>query len=81
MLRPLERKLNVTALEPTEFYKMKYNLPREEKPKEVVGLAPILRYDCSAQWHCCGCRYSRHGTDIPFRCRKQTFPIMCFLRK
>jgi Tol biopolymer transport system component len=40
MLRPLERKLNVTALEPTEFYKMKYNLPREEKPKEVVAPAP-----------------------------------------
>jgi sugar lactone lactonase YvrE len=40
MLRPLERKLNVAVLEPTEFYKMKYNLPREEKPKEVVGLAP-----------------------------------------
>jgi Tol biopolymer transport system component len=39
MLRPLERKLNVTALEPTEFYKMKYNLPREEKPKEVVALS------------------------------------------
>lgn len=40
MLRPLERKLNVTALEPTEFYKMKYKLPREEKPKEVVTLTP-----------------------------------------
>jgi Tol biopolymer transport system component len=40
MLRPLERKLNVTALEPTEYYKMKYNLPREEKPKEVVALPP-----------------------------------------
>jgi Tol biopolymer transport system component len=40
MLRPLERKLNVTSLEPTEFYKMKYKLPREEKPKEVVALAP-----------------------------------------
>jgi len=40
MLRPLERKLNVTALEPTEFYKMKYNLPRNEKPKEVVALTP-----------------------------------------
>ena len=40
MLRPLERKLNVTALEPTEFYKMKYNLPREEKPKELVALTP-----------------------------------------
>jgi hypothetical protein len=40
MLRPLDRKLNVSSLEPTEYYKMKYNLPREEKPKEVVALAP-----------------------------------------
>ncbi len=40
MLRPLERKLNVTSLEPTEFYKMKYQLPREEKPKEVVSFTP-----------------------------------------
>jgi hypothetical protein len=40
MLRPLERKLNVSSLEPTEYYKMKYKLPREEKPKEVVALAP-----------------------------------------
>ena len=40
MLRPLERKLNVPSLEPTEFYKMKYKLPREEKPKEIVFLAP-----------------------------------------
>jgi Tol biopolymer transport system component len=40
MLRPLERKLNVPSLEPTEFYKMKYNLPREEKPKEVIASAP-----------------------------------------
>ena len=36
MLRPLERKLSVTSLEPTEFYKMKYQLPRSEKPKEVI---------------------------------------------
>jgi Tol biopolymer transport system component len=40
MLRPLERKLNVGMLEPTEFYKMKYNLPREEKPKEVIAITP-----------------------------------------
>jgi Tol biopolymer transport system component len=40
MLRPLDRKLNVTSLEPTEFYKMKYHLPREEKPKEVVPALP-----------------------------------------
>jgi len=37
MLRPLERKLNVSSLEPTEYYKMKYKLPRQEKPKEVVA--------------------------------------------
>ncbi|RPI04523.1 MAG: biopolymer transporter Tol, partial [Ignavibacteriae bacterium] len=36
MLRPLDRKLNVTSLEPTEYYKKKFNLPREEKPKEVI---------------------------------------------
>ena len=40
MLRPLERKLNVVSLEPTEYYKMKYKLPREEKPKEVTVIAP-----------------------------------------
>ncbi len=39
MLRPFERKLNVKSLEPTEFYKMKYKLPREEKPKEVTAAA------------------------------------------
>ena len=39
MLRPFERKLNVAALEPTEFYKQKYQLPREEKPREVVSAA------------------------------------------
>ncbi len=38
MLRPLERKLNVTSLEPTEYYKIKYNLPRDEKPKEVISI-------------------------------------------
>ena len=40
MLRPLERKLNVTSLEPTEYYKMKYKLPREEKPKELIAPTP-----------------------------------------
>ena len=40
MMRPLERRLNVTSLEPTEFYKMKYNLPREEKPKEIAAVTP-----------------------------------------
>jgi len=38
MLRPLERKLNVASLEPTEYYKIKYNLPRDEKPKEVISI-------------------------------------------
>ncbi len=41
MLRPLERKLNVTSLEPTEYYKVKYNLPREVRPKEVVSVIPV----------------------------------------
>jgi len=40
MLRPLERKLNVASLEPTEYYKMKYKLPREEKPKELIAPTP-----------------------------------------
>ena len=37
MLRPFERKLNVGSLEPTEYYKMKFKLPREEKPKELIA--------------------------------------------
>jgi Tol biopolymer transport system component len=41
MLRPFERKLNVTSLEPTEYYKRKFHLPQEEKPKEVVITMPI----------------------------------------
>jgi len=40
MLRPLERKLSVDTLEPTEYYKMKYQLPRMEKPKEVIAITP-----------------------------------------
>jgi Tol biopolymer transport system component len=40
MLRPFERRLNVNSLEPTEFFKLKYQLPRQEKPKEVVSIAP-----------------------------------------
>ena len=40
MLRPFDRKLNVDQLEPTEFIKRKYNLPREQKPLEVVAVTP-----------------------------------------
>ncbi|MBN1396615.1 MAG: PD40 domain-containing protein [Bacteroidetes bacterium] len=40
MLRPLERKLNVTSLEPTEYYKIKYNLPRDERPRELLSYSP-----------------------------------------
>jgi Tol biopolymer transport system component len=40
MLRPYDRKLNVDQLEPTEFIKRKYNLPREEKPREVIAVKP-----------------------------------------
>lgn len=39
-LRPLERRLSVTSLEPTEYIKVKYHLPRQEKPKEIISLAP-----------------------------------------
>lgn len=35
MLHPFERKLSVTELEPTEFIKSKYQLPRFEKPKTI----------------------------------------------
>ncbi len=38
MLRPIDRKLNVTELEPTEFYKMKYQLPREQRPKPISNV-------------------------------------------
>ncbi len=37
MRTPFERKLNVSELEPTEFFKRKLELPREEKPREVVA--------------------------------------------
>ncbi|HEY6952222.1 MAG TPA: biopolymer transporter Tol [Bacteroidota bacterium] len=37
MLRPFDRKLNVSELEPTEYIKRKYELPREEKPKEIIA--------------------------------------------
>ena len=40
MLRPFERKLNVAELEPTEFIKRKYALPREERPREVLTVTP-----------------------------------------
>jgi Tol biopolymer transport system component len=41
MLRPFERKLNVPSLEPTEYYKRKFHLPQEEKPKEIVTTVPV----------------------------------------
>jgi hypothetical protein len=37
MRTPFERKLNVAELEPTEFFKRKLELPRDEKPREVVA--------------------------------------------
>jgi len=40
MLRPFDRKLNVAELEPTEFIKRKYELPREEKPREILTVTP-----------------------------------------
>ncbi|MCX7983522.1 MAG: peptidase MA family metallohydrolase [Bacteroidetes bacterium] len=39
LLHPFERQLSVTELEPTEFIKMKYNLPRNEKPKTLLPKA------------------------------------------
>jgi len=40
MLRPFDRKLSVATLEPTEFIKRKYDLPREETPREIVTVTP-----------------------------------------
>ncbi|MBI5463395.1 MAG: PD40 domain-containing protein, partial [Ignavibacteriales bacterium] len=40
MLRPFERRLNVTSLEPTEFFKKRFALPRDEKPKEIARTVP-----------------------------------------
>jgi Tol biopolymer transport system component len=40
MLRPFDRKLNVAELEPTEFIKRKFELPRQEKPKEILTVTP-----------------------------------------
>ncbi|HEY4612812.1 MAG TPA: biopolymer transporter Tol, partial [Bacteroidota bacterium] len=37
MRAPFERTLNVAELEPTEYYKKMLNLPREEKPREVLA--------------------------------------------
>ena len=42
MTRPLERRLSVTELEPTEHFKRKFEMPREEKPKQVVQSSPSL---------------------------------------
>lgn len=36
MTRPLERKLTVTELETTEYFKRKFDLRRDEKPRAVV---------------------------------------------
>jgi Tol biopolymer transport system component len=36
---PLERRLNVAKLEPTEYFKRKFELPREEMPHEVIAKA------------------------------------------
>lgn len=40
MLRPFDRKLSVDQLEPTEFIKRKLELPRQEKPKEIIAVTP-----------------------------------------
>lgn len=37
MRSPFERKLSVSELEPTEFIKRKLELPRTEKPREIVA--------------------------------------------
>lgn len=37
MLRPFERKLSVSELEPTEYLKRIRTLPREEKPHDIVS--------------------------------------------
>jgi Tol biopolymer transport system component len=41
MRSPLERKLNVAELEPTEFIRRKLELPRVEKPHEVFSTAAV----------------------------------------
>ena len=37
MRAPLERRLSVAELEPTEYFKRKFELPRAEKPREVTA--------------------------------------------
>ncbi len=37
MRAPFERKLNVAELEPTEYVKRKLDLPREQKPREIIA--------------------------------------------
>ena len=41
LLHPFERKLSVSELEPTEFIKTKYNLPRIEKPRTILPQSEI----------------------------------------
>ena len=48
MLRPLERKLNVSSLEPTEFYKMKYNLPARRETEGSRCSIGIVGYYCGS---------------------------------
>ena len=40
MLRPFERRLNVDTLEATEYFKQKFSLPRQERPKEILTVKP-----------------------------------------
>ncbi|MGB2869040.1 MAG: biopolymer transporter Tol, partial [Bacteroidota bacterium] len=40
MLRPFERKLSVSELEPTEYFKRKFELARQEKPRQILKSAP-----------------------------------------
>lgn len=40
MRSPFERKLSVAELEPTEYFKRKFELPRAEKPREVFAAKP-----------------------------------------
>lgn len=37
MLTPFDKKLTVTELEPTEYFKRKFELPRQEKPRQVAA--------------------------------------------
>lgn len=40
MRSPFDRRLNVAQLEPTEFFKRLYDLPRTEMPREIVASTP-----------------------------------------